>query len=205
MREQLLVRAALDDLAALEHQNLIGAANRRQPVRDDERRAAADAATAGRPESSISLSLSRLDVASSSSRTRGLARIARAMATRCRWPPDSRTPRSPTTVSYPFSNASMNSSACAMRLTRCDVRARRVRRAVRDVLGDRAVEQEVVLQHDAQVPAVVAEPQRQQIAAVHAAARPCCRPVERHHQADERALARSRRPDQRGRRAGRAP
>ena len=38
-REQLVVRAALDDLAVLEHQNLIGAPDRRQPVRDDERRA----------------------------------------------------------------------------------------------------------------------------------------------------------------------
>ena len=40
MREQFLVSAALDDLAALDHQNLIRAANRRQPMRDDERRAA---------------------------------------------------------------------------------------------------------------------------------------------------------------------
>src|SRR5207237_8223575 len=38
-REQLLVRAALDDLAVLEHENLVRALNRRQPVGDDERRA----------------------------------------------------------------------------------------------------------------------------------------------------------------------
>ena len=31
---------ALDDLAVLEHEDLVGAADRRQPVRDDERRAA---------------------------------------------------------------------------------------------------------------------------------------------------------------------
>src|SRR5205085_5219737 len=36
--DQLPVCAALDDLAALEHQDLIGALDRRQPVRDDERR-----------------------------------------------------------------------------------------------------------------------------------------------------------------------
>src|SRR5207244_11287162 len=36
--EQLLVRAALDDFALLEHQNLVGALNGRQPVRDDEGR-----------------------------------------------------------------------------------------------------------------------------------------------------------------------
>src|SRR5207249_10319088 len=40
-REQLVVRAALDDLAVLEHQDLIGALNRRQPMGDDERRPAA--------------------------------------------------------------------------------------------------------------------------------------------------------------------
>src|SRR5262249_9635745 len=34
--EQLVVRAALDDLAVLEHEDLIGAADRREPVRDDE-------------------------------------------------------------------------------------------------------------------------------------------------------------------------
>jgi len=44
--------------------------------------------------------------------------IARAIATRCRWPPDSLTPRSPTTVSYFFSKPSMNSSAWAMVATR---------------------------------------------------------------------------------------
>ena len=40
MRHQVLVRPALDDLAAFEHQDLVGAADGRQPVRDDERRAA---------------------------------------------------------------------------------------------------------------------------------------------------------------------
>ena len=40
---------------------------------------------------------------------------------------------------------------------RLDLLARRVRPGVGDVLGDRAVEQEVVLQHDAEVLAVVAQ------------------------------------------------
>ena len=48
---------------------------------------------------------------------RGSASSARAMATRCRCPPDSRTPRSPTTVSYCCGNPWTNSSQCAMRLT----------------------------------------------------------------------------------------
>ena len=50
---------------------------------------------------SFSLSLSRAEVASSSSSMRGLRTSALAMATRCFWPPDSWAPRSPTIVSYP--------------------------------------------------------------------------------------------------------
>ena len=64
---------------------------------------------------SASDSESRLDVASSRMRIRGSASSARAIETRCRCPPESFTPRSPTTVSYPFSNASANSSTRATR------------------------------------------------------------------------------------------
>ena len=88
---------------------------------------------------------------------RGSARIARAIATRWRCPPDSFTPRSPTTVSYFFSNSSMNSSACAMRLTSRISSVGRVLPSVADVVADGAVEQEVVLQHDAELRAVVAQ------------------------------------------------
>ena len=35
VRDECLVRAALDDLAALEHQDLVRAPNRRQPMRND--------------------------------------------------------------------------------------------------------------------------------------------------------------------------
>ena len=48
-REELLVRAALDDLAVLEDEDLIGAADRRQAVRDDERRAALAQRSRSRP------------------------------------------------------------------------------------------------------------------------------------------------------------
>src|ERR1039457_3590604 len=58
---------------------------------------------------------SRLLVASSRMRIRGSARMARAMETRWRCPPESLTPRSPTMVSYFFSNFSANSSTRAMR------------------------------------------------------------------------------------------
>jgi hypothetical protein len=63
---------------------------------------------------SASLSLSRLDVASSRIRMRGSARMARAIATRCRWPPESFTPAPPRSCRSPL-EPSMNSSQCAMR------------------------------------------------------------------------------------------
>ena len=42
-----------------------------------------------------------------------LARIARAIATRWRWPPDSFTPRSPTSVSKPCGRSAANSRTWA--------------------------------------------------------------------------------------------
>mmetsp|Transcript_24780 Transcript_24780/g.83575 ORF Transcript_24780/g.83575 Transcript_24780/m.83575 type:complete len:230 (+) Transcript_24780:61-750(+) len=48
-----------------------------------------------------SLSLSSADVASSSSSTAGLRTMARAIATRCFWPPESFEPPWPTCVAYP--------------------------------------------------------------------------------------------------------
>mmetsp|Transcript_15677 Transcript_15677/g.42094 ORF Transcript_15677/g.42094 Transcript_15677/m.42094 type:complete len:128 (-) Transcript_15677:2149-2532(-) len=64
---------------------------------------------------SASLSASKAEVASSRSSRGGSWRRARAMATRCFWPPERRTPRSPTRVSYPSWKRSMNSCAFAWR------------------------------------------------------------------------------------------
>ena len=49
---------------------------------------------------------------------RGSARIARAIEIRCRCPPESFTPRSPTIVSYLSANDSANSSTRAIRQAR---------------------------------------------------------------------------------------
>src|SRR5439155_1749731 len=55
-----------------------------------------------------------MPVMGSSRMRRGAFRIsARAMAMRCRWPPESVAPRSPMTVSYPRSRREMNSWAFA--------------------------------------------------------------------------------------------
>ena len=57
----------------------------------------------------LSLTASRWDVASSSTNTGAFFSRARAMAIRCRCPPDSCIPRSPTMVSYPSGKAVMKS------------------------------------------------------------------------------------------------
>ena len=59
-------------------------------------------------------------VASSSISITGSLRMARAMAMRWRWPPESFTPRSPTTVSYASGKLFMNSCACAC-LAACSI------------------------------------------------------------------------------------
>mmetsp|Transcript_33987 Transcript_33987/g.109127 ORF Transcript_33987/g.109127 Transcript_33987/m.109127 type:complete len:247 (-) Transcript_33987:1216-1956(-) len=61
---------------------------------------------------------SRADVASSSSSTRGSASRARAMATRCFCPPDSLTPRSPTSVAY-LSEGSGKAQGRLQQMPRC--------------------------------------------------------------------------------------
>ena len=133
---------------------------------------------------------------------RGSARIARAIATRWRWPPGEL-------------DAALADDRVVLLLEPLDelvgvrdmadgpnLLHRRVRPAVADVVADRAVEQEVVLQHDAELRAVVAQAHVREVVAVDENP-PGFRPVERHHEADERALPRSAGADERGRRAGR--
>jgi hypothetical protein len=57
-----------------------------------------------------SVAVSRWLVASSKMRTSGLLSNARAIASRCRWPPEKLAPRSPTRVSYRSGSPEMNSS-----------------------------------------------------------------------------------------------
>ena len=73
--------------------------------------------------------------------------------------------------------------------------------ACENVLGNRAIEEEVVLEHDAELGAIIAQANGGEILPIdqHAAGR---RTIERHDQADERALARAARADQGGRRSG---
>ena len=98
-RDQLVVRAALDDAPLVQDEDEVGFLDRRQPVRDDERRLAREQAverprTPAAPTPRRGRSSARRESGSRASRT-----IARAMPSRCRCPPDSVSPPCPTIVS----------------------------------------------------------------------------------------------------------
>ena len=96
--EQRSRPAVLDDPAFVQDDGAIGDADRREPLGGDEQ---VRPATAGRRFSTSrrSVSVSTADIGSSGTRTRAPASSARARATRCRWPPERFTPRSPIRVS----------------------------------------------------------------------------------------------------------
>ena len=133
---------------------------------------------------------------------RGSARIARAIATRWRSPPESLTPRSPTTVSYFSGSFATKSSQRAISAARRISSSRGVRAREGDVLQDRAVEEEVVLEDDAELRPVVGETHAGEVLSVHED-RARGRPVEGGDEADQRALAGAGGSDQ-GRRGARA-
>mmetsp|Transcript_41059 Transcript_41059/g.66044 ORF Transcript_41059/g.66044 Transcript_41059/m.66044 type:complete len:100 (+) Transcript_41059:166-465(+) len=60
------------------------------------------------PWTNASFLASRLEVASSRIKIRGLAMNALAIAMRCRWPPDNLVPASPALVSYPSGSSDIN-------------------------------------------------------------------------------------------------
>ena len=95
---KLFMGALLDHAPALDDSDPRGGADRRETMGDDEGRAP-PRKLLERALDLPSLSLSSALVASSSMRMRGSRKNTRAIATRCFCPPESRAPRSPTTVS----------------------------------------------------------------------------------------------------------
>ena len=93
-RDQLVVRALLDDLPVLEHDDQVGAADRREAVGDDERGAPGEQQRRAPRSIRRSVPMSTDEVASSRIRMRGSASSARANATSWRWPSERRVPRS---------------------------------------------------------------------------------------------------------------
>ena len=117
---------------------------------------------------------------------------------RWRWPPESRAPRSPTTVSQPCGWASTISRAFASRRAASTRSSRHLAEAVGDVLADRALEEHRLLRHDRHEPAERAQVELLHVDAVeqHPAAG---RPQEAEHEVEERRLARARRAHERDR------
>ena len=105
---------------------------------------------------SVSLSASSDEVASSSSSSGASRRIARAMAMRWRWPPESVTPRSPICVSKPCGRRRMNSVGVRELGGALDLGVARVRPAEADVVGDRSREHHGVLRHQRDARAQIA-------------------------------------------------
>ena len=99
---------------------------------------------------SCSVRVSSALVASSSSRIGGFLTSVRAIATRCFSPPDSLSPRSPTSVSKPLGSRSISAHQRRAARRRLDRPAmRRAVAAVADVVADRLVEQHRILRDDA--------------------------------------------------------
>ena len=144
------MRAALDDLAAFQHQNLIGAANRRQPVGDDEGRPPG----AQRPQAvlderfALAVEARRRLVEDEDAGIRqDGARDRDALPLAAREPDAALADDRVVLLLEPLDEL------VAVRdvADRLDLVAPGVRPRVGDVFRDGAVEQEVVLEHDAQV------------------------------------------------------
>ena len=135
----------------------------------------------------LSVVASTLEVASSRTRIRGSVNRARAIATRCRWPPDRVRPRSPTSVSSPSGSESMSSPRPA-REAAWSTSSPPASRRVCDVVAERRREQERVLGHHGHLAAQRGRVERTHVGAVHADAAlgDVVEPRDQHH---ERALA----------------
>ena len=113
-REELGVSALFDDAAGLEDDDQVGAADRGDFMGYDHAGAAGEVLVEGL-WIRASVSASRALVQSSSRRMAGSATIARARARRCRCPPESESPRSPTKVSSPAASESTVTAKSAIR------------------------------------------------------------------------------------------
>ena len=122
-REQLGVRALLDDAAVVEHDDAVGVLDRRQPVRDDDRRAAAASACRAPPAPGArTRSRARRSPRRGSGSARSSGSRARSRCAGAARPTAARRSRRPR-VSKPCGIARMNSSACAAAAARSIVLA----------------------------------------------------------------------------------
>ena len=147
--DQRLVPSPPHHTSRVEDEDLVGIDDRRQPVGDAERRAPARQLAQVVLDLALGGGVRVADVASSRTRIGGFFSTVRAIATRCFSPPESFSPRSPTTVRYPSGVETMKSWMRASRAARSTSAGRRVRPPVGDVVVDVFVEQHRVLGNDA--------------------------------------------------------
>ena len=117
-----------DHPAVLEVDDLVGQRDRGPPVGDHQDRRACVADRAARPGCAASTRGSTALVASSSTSSRGRPASARASVSRCRCPPDSEVPRSPTAVSSPSGSRADEAVGLGQPQRRPDAGRRRRRR-----------------------------------------------------------------------------
>ena len=164
--DQVLVAPVGGDAPLRQHDDPVGVADGGEAVGDDEAGAAAPSKSAKERWISRSVAVSSAEVASSRMRIGGSFRKMRAMDSRCFWPPDSLTPRSPTTVSSPSRQGGQHVAKPGAAGRVLDLRRRGFEPAVGDVVADRAAEQEHVLLHDADLAAQGGEAHGAQVDAV---------------------------------------
>ena len=181
---------------------LVRAAHHPRAMSDDQHGAAALPVAPAQSRTCASCSASSCDVASSRISNGASFRNARAIAMRCRSPPDSIAPRSPISVSYPCGRRCTNSCAAAALAAAIDVVVARAGARHADVLGDGAGEQVRPLRHpgDAVAPCFDVDLPQIRPAGEH---RSRVGLFESQQQAHDRRLARSRWPDKRRHRARR--
>ena len=166
-------------------------------MRDDQYgRAAAQRAHAG-TDRFLALRIERTGRFVEQQQSRLLACSARAIARRCRWPPDRPTPPSPTRVATPVGKRVDELSAPGrVAAHRRIVPHRRVGRAVAQVVEHAAGEQHRVLRHEPDLTAQARERTAPQIDAIDEDA-PAGRIVEALRQIEQRRLAGAGGSDQR--------
>src|SRR5665213_465887 len=199
--QQLGLRSTLHDLTVLEHQYLIRARDGREAVRDDERRTAA--AQRAQPVANERLALAvearRRLVQNEYARIgeyRPRDRDALALAAR-ETHAALANDRVVAVLEFGDELVAVRDAARIANLLE-----RRARLGERDVLRDRAVEQEVVLHYDAEMRTELPQLERLERPAIDRDRAPL-RVVERHDEADQRAFPRPARSHERRRRSRR--
>ena len=185
--QQRLVRPALDDRAAVHHEDLVGVMDRRQPVRDHERRAAGHQPIQRLEDHRLRPRIDRRGRLVEDENRRVLQERpgdADALALAAGQPDAALADRR---LVAPGSRE-MKSCALAAVAAATISSSRGVELAVADVVGDRAREQHRILRHEADVVAQRSQRERADVMAVDQDP-PFVRVVEARDQAGERRLA----------------